>query len=116
MPEPEFTAVGGNLTTAVSSQYPPEMSAETLLQMWLDAGDTRTSARELRRIARWGDLSMRLAIARNVSCPVDLLVKLSEDRNDDVRRAVACNENTPFEVQLLLVAEVGLTESDIRSS
>lgn len=71
------------------------------------AMDPLTPEAVLRRLATTQTL-LRVLVARNIRCPLDLLLTLSEDPEDGVRRAVAQNPRTPFEVSLFIIAEIGL--------
>ena len=62
------------------------------------ASDKNTPVNVLEKLSTDKDEWVRRCVALNTSTPTSVLERLSADEDDDVRRGVAENENTPAEV------------------
>ena len=79
------------------------------------AKSQKASAEVLKKLAEDGNNDVRLYVARNPKTPAEVLKKLAEDKNenDDIRKAVARNQNAPIEVLVKMAED---ENEDIRSS
>lgn len=62
------------------------------------AKNKNTSPEILEKLAEDGDVNVRYEVTRNPKAPVNILIKLAEDKDKLVIYAVAENPNTPAEV------------------
>lgn len=61
----------------------------------IQAGNSLSTAEELRELLKLKDQEIRLRLAENPASPPDVLAKLSDDPDPDVRAFVAGNPSTP---------------------
>ena len=69
--------------------------AEESVDLRKERAKSSTSPAELEKLAEDKDENVRKAVAENVNTPVSLLEKLAGDKDEEVRNAAAENENTP---------------------
>lgn len=76
--------------------------------LFAKASNPQTSESDLYRFATAKESIFRVLVASNPACPESLLETLSEDSDDNVRRAVARNPKTEFATAVFIQAELGL--------
>ena len=54
-------------------------------------------------------MKVRWSVARNTAAPLEVLKKLARDKEEQVRRAVARNRNTPKPLKLSLKQALGMS-------
>lgn len=89
-----------------SAMLSEKLCVDDWLQDYLAAGNAKTGASALRKLASSSVDRVRLRVAENQRTPQDVLTFLASDHNPDVRTAVALNTSTPKALRKRLATDM----------